>query len=110
MRSIILTDNKLVYTHDASKADVDSYAIDATPLTDDNGAVTTAVITVNTGNITASTPSVSSSVITFNITQTDVNDASFTLKISFTNGQVRNVLFKVNALLNDLDVEGDYGG
>ena len=108
MRNIVLNDNKLSFTHDAYKADVDSYSIDATPLADDNGAVTAATITVNTGNITASTPSVSSSVISFDITQTDVNDASFVLKVTFTNGQIRNVLFKINALLNDLDVGGDY--
>lgn len=108
MRQIILTENKLSFTHEAYNADKDSYSIDATPLADDNGAVTTATITVNTGNITASTPSVSASVITFNIDQGDSGDASFVLKITFTNGQVRNVLFKINALLND--VEGDYGG
>jgi hypothetical protein len=110
MRDIILTQNKHKYTHDASQDDVDAYRVDASAIADDAGNVSTATIIRVTGNVTVSTPSVLSNIITFNVTQTDTNDASFYLKLTHAGGLIRRVLFKINALKNDLLHVGDYGG
>ena len=107
----IANNRRITYTHKLFKDDVESYSVDVTPLSDDYGAATAATITINDGSVTASTPAVASDIISFNITQPDKSDSAFTLAVTFTNGQIRNIHFYVNGLNWEkgyTNVEGDY--
>lgn len=110
MKQIIITSNLLSYTHEFSSLDTDGYSVNVSPLCDDNGAVIEAIITTSSGAVTTVTPPSESALITFNVSQIDDINDFFVLKISFENGQVRNVLFKTKIVVTDLNIGGDYGG